>query len=82
MLVCCRNQAKKLESYMNVVSSSTVECLKLLVEPYPQPYKVAWIDNTSILVTHRCLVSFSCCIYSDSIMCDIIPMQVTHILLG
>ena len=67
---------------MNVVSSSTVERLKLPIEPRPQPYKVAWIDNTSIPVTHRCLISFSCGINSDSIMCDIIPMKVTHILLG
>ena len=86
MLVRCRNQAKNLiidgGSCMNVVSSSTVERLKFFVEPHPQPYKVAWIDNTFIPVTHRCLISFSCGIYSDSIMCDIIPMKVTHILLG
>ena len=93
MLVRCGNQVKKLiidgGSCMNVVSSSMVECLKLPVEPlklpvepHPQPYKVAWIDNTSIPVTHRCLISFSCGIYSDSIMCDIIPMKVIHILLG
>ena len=83
-------------SCMNVVSSSMVERLKLPVErlklpveplklpvePHPQPYKVAWIDNTSIPVTHRCLISFSCGIYSDSIMCDIIPMKIIHILLG
>ena len=43
---------------------------------------MAWIDNTSIPVTHRCLTYFSCGIYSDSIKCDIIHMQVTHILLG
>ena len=67
---------------MNVVSSSTVERFKFPFEPHPQPYKVAWIDNTSILVTHRCLISFSCGIYSDSIMCDIIPMKATHILLS
>ncbi|KAF3965530.1 hypothetical protein CMV_010297 [Castanea mollissima] len=86
MLVRCGNQAKKLiidgRSCMNVVSSSTVERLKLPIEPHLQPYKVAWIDNTSIPVTHRCLISFSCGIYSDSIMCDIIPMKVTDILLG
>ena len=85
MLVCCGNQAKNLiidgGSCMNVVSSSMVECLKLMVEPHPQPYKVAWIDNTSIPVTHRRLISFSCGIYSYSIMCDIIPMKVTHIIL-
>ena len=89
MLVRCRNQAKKLiidgGSSMNVVSSSTTERLKLPIESHPQPYKVAWIDNASIMVTHRCLFFFFFSfgsIYSDSIMCDIIPMQVIHILLG
>ena len=43
---------------------------------------MAWIDNTSILLTHRCLISFSCGIYSDFIIRDIIPMKITHILLG
>lgn len=60
MLVCCGNQVKKLiidgGSYMIVVSSSMLECLKFLLEPHPQPYKEAWIDNNSILVTHRCLM--------------------------
>ena len=59
MLVRCGNQAKKLiideGSCMSVVSSSTIERLKLLIESHPQPYKVAWIDNTFIMVTHRCL---------------------------
>ena len=43
---------------------------------------MAWIDNTYILLTHRCLISFSCGIYSDFIIRDIIPMKITHILLG
>ncbi|XP_028056995.1 uncharacterized protein LOC114260987 [Camellia sinensis] len=86
MLVRCGNQARKLiidgGSSMNVVSATTVERLKLPVQPHPHPYKVAWIDNTSIPVTQRCLVSFSYGFYNDSIWCDVIPMNVTHILLG
>jgi hypothetical protein len=86
MLVRCGDQARKLiidgGSCMNVVSTSTVERLKLPVQPHPQPYKVAWIDNTSILVIQRCLVSFSYGAYKDSIWCDVIPMKVAHIILG
>jgi hypothetical protein len=33
-------------SCMNVVLAFTVERLKILVKPHPQPYKVARIDNT------------------------------------
>ena len=86
MLLRVDNQPKKLVidsgSCMNVVPASTVERLKLPIEPHPHPYKVAWIDNTSIPVTQRCFVSFVSPNYSDSILCDVIPMNVTHILLG
>ena len=69
-------------SKMNVVSEATVERLILPIEPHPKPYKVAWINSTFIPVTERCLVSISCGQYNDSIWCDVIPMTVTHILLG
>ncbi|KAL5715946.1 hypothetical protein ACHQM5_017696 [Ranunculus cassubicifolius] len=86
MLVRCGNQARKLiidgGSCMNVVSTSTVERLKLPVQPHPHPYSVGWIDSTSLSVTQRCLVSLSCGTYTDSIWCDVIPMRVTHIILG
>ncbi|RVX23415.1 hypothetical protein CK203_000007 [Vitis vinifera] len=57
MLVRCGNQAQKLigdsGSYMNVVSASMVECLKLLVEPHPQPYKYfIWCDVILMKVAH------------------------------
>ena len=67
---------------MNVFSTSTIACLKLPVEPHPQPYKVAWINNMSILLNQQCLVSVSYGVYRDSIWCDVIPMQVAHIILG
>ena len=38
-------------SDMNVVSEAPVERLKLPTEPHPKPYKVVWINSTSILVT-------------------------------
>ena len=56
--------------------------LKLPIEPHPKPYKVAWINSTFLPVTKRCLVSISRGQYNDSIWCDVIPMTVTHILLG
>ena len=38
-------------SNMNVVSKATIERLKLPTKPHPKSYKVAWINNNSILVT-------------------------------
>ncbi|XP_050238175.1 uncharacterized protein LOC126687661 [Mercurialis annua] len=58
-----------------------------LVHCGDQPKKLiidGWLGSTTptIPVTRRCLVSFKCGGYSDSILCDIVPMHVTHILLG
>lgn len=81
-LVTCGKELRKLVidggSCMNVVSASTVERLKLPIQPHPQPYHVARIDNTTIPVNQRCLVSISSGKYRDSIWCVVVPMNVTH----
>lgn len=85
-LVCCDQETRKLiidgGSSMNVVSESTVQRLKLPIEPHSESYKVACINNSSISVTRRCLLSIKHGFYSDSIECDVIPMTVSHTLLG
>jgi len=70
-------------SGMNVISQEAVQKLKILIEKHPKLYKVNWVDDTSILVRHRCLVifSFGQC-YKEVVWCDISPMRVCHILLG
>lgn len=84
-LVISREQEKKLiidgGNSMNIVSNSTVNRLKLPIA-HPSTYKVAWIDNTSILVSKRYMVSITTGPYSDSIWYDVIPMNVRHILLS
>ncbi|PIN09388.1 hypothetical protein CDL12_18032 [Handroanthus impetiginosus] len=85
-LVSCRKETRKPitdgGNNMNVVSEATVQKLKLLIEPHPQPYKMAWINNASIPVTKRCLVAISQGPYSDFIWCDVLPMAAAHLLLG
>ena len=51
-------------------------------EKHPKPYKVAWVDDHSITMTGRCLVPFKIWICEDEMWCDIIPMNIAHILLG
>ena len=84
-IVCCETISQMLiidgGREMNVVFEANVERLKLPIEPHSKPYKLAWINSTFIPVMKRCLVSISCGQY-DSIWCDVIPMTVTHILLG
>lgn len=68
-------------SCMNVISSTAAEELKLPAELHPQPYHVAWINSSTILVTKCCLVTISYGHYKDSIWYDIVPMYVTRVLL-
>ncbi|KAJ0967944.1 hypothetical protein J5N97_024861 [Dioscorea zingiberensis] len=69
-------------SSMNVVSTTGVARLKLTPEPHPQPYRVAWVDKTSLPVSQRCLVPLQMGNYSDKVWCDVLPMDIAHILLG
>lgn len=42
--------------------------LKLPTESHPYPYKVAWVENTTILVNKWCFICTSIDSYSDSII--------------
>jgi hypothetical protein len=60
-----------------------VEKLELETIGHPKPYKVSWLQKGhQVMVTKQCLVEFNIGGYRDEIMCDVIPMDVCHILLG
>lgn len=45
--------------------------------------KVAWfMEGGDILVTHQCLVKFYIDKDRDEVRCDVVPLEVCHILLG
>ena len=44
-------------SSMNVVFKDAVKLLNLKVEPHSNPFRVAWVNDHTMLVTQRCLVS-------------------------
>ncbi|GFZ19760.1 hypothetical protein Acr_28g0004650 [Actinidia rufa] len=69
-------------SCINAVSSSTVSRLGLKPVPHPNPYHVSWVDTSSISIKQRCLVPIQILSYSDKIWCDVVPMDVGHIILG
>ena len=43
-------------SCVNAISTNAVKTLGLSTVPHPNPYKVSWIDSTSIPIKSRCLV--------------------------
>ncbi|KAK9750350.1 hypothetical protein RND81_02G190000 [Saponaria officinalis] len=72
------------ESCTNAASTMMVEKLKLPTLNHPQPYKLRWLSRgTEVQVDKQIILPFSIGkAYSDQVMCDIIPMDACHILLG
>ena len=67
----------------NLVSTEMVEKLSLRRTKHPIPYEVSWLHKGhQILVSEQCEFDFHIGPYKDKILCDVIPMDVCHILLG
>jgi hypothetical protein len=67
----------------NLVLTEMVEKLELKMINQPSPYKVSWLQKGhQVIVTKQCLVEFKIGGYNDKILCDVIPMDVCHVLLG
>jgi hypothetical protein len=67
----------------NLVSTEMVEKLELKTRKHPSPYRVTWLQKGhQVRVTKQCLVNFKMGNYRDEILCDVIPMDVCHVLLG
>ena len=67
----------------NLVSSELVKKLGLTTRPHQHPYHIQWLnDSGKAKVTQTCRVSFSIGSYSDSVDCDVVPMQACSLLLG
>ena len=60
-----------------------VEKLGLQTTKHPRPYRLQWLnDSGEVKVNKQVLVSFSIGRYEDEILCDVVPMQAGHLLLG
>jgi hypothetical protein len=67
----------------NLISTKTVEKLELETIEHPSLYKVSWLQKGhQVNVTKQCLVEIKIGGYKDEILCDVIPMDVCHLLLG
>jgi hypothetical protein len=67
----------------NLVSTEMVEKLELETIAHPSPYRVSWLQKRhQVNVTKQCLVEIKIGGYKDEILCDVIPMDVCHVLLG
>jgi hypothetical protein len=67
----------------NLVSTKMVEKLELETFAHPSPYKVSWLQKGhQVTITKQCLVEFKIGGYRNDILCEVIPMDVCHLLLG
>ncbi|XP_010546454.1 PREDICTED: uncharacterized protein LOC104818535 [Tarenaya hassleriana] len=70
-------------SCTNVASNSLVEKLGLLTQKHPKPYKLQWLNDSGETKVHRQVkVPFRIGKYEDEVLCDVVPMQAGHLLLG
>jgi len=71
------------ESCANVASTRVVDKFGLSTISHAKPYKLQWLSEVGeIIVNKQVLVAFSISKYKDEVLCDVVPMEVTHILLG
>jgi len=70
-------------SCANVASSRLVSKLNWDTKPYPRPYKLQWLSEyEEVKVTQQVKVCLIIGRYNDRVLCDVIPMEATHIMLG
>ncbi|XP_024014542.1 uncharacterized protein LOC112088496 [Eutrema salsugineum] len=70
-------------SCTNVASQSMVEKLGMQTIKHPHPYNLRWLNNQRQLkVTKQVTVPFKIGRYEDDVLCDVLPMEAGHILLG
>ena len=68
-------------SCTNVARTTKLEKLGMQTIKHPRPYKLQWLnDSGEVGVNKQVLISFSIGKYKDEVLCDVIPMQVEHLL--
>jgi len=70
-------------SCCNCCSIRLVSKLSLTIISHPKPYKLQWLNEQGeMIVNQQVKIPFSIGDYYDEVLCDIIPMEARHILLG
>ncbi|XP_072076547.1 uncharacterized protein [Arachis hypogaea] len=70
-------------SWTNVANTLMVEKLSLTCVQHPKPYTLQWLnDSGEIKVDKQVIIAFSVGKYVYQALCDVVPMQACHLLLG
>ncbi|KAF7814914.1 Transposon Ty3-G Gag-Pol polyprotein [Senna tora] len=70
-------------SCADVASTTLIDKLGLKCEKHSAPYRLQWLnDSGKVKVTKQVVIAFSIGKYEDEVICDVVPMQASHLLLG
>ena len=64
------------------MSSNIVACLGLKFVLNPKSYNVSCVNNNSITVNDKCLFPIKFIDFHDEIWCNMIPINLGHVILG
>ena len=72
-----------LGSTKNIILEEETQKLQLVGITHAHPYRFTWLNKGhNVLVNEQVLVDFSIGGYQDKILCDVLPMDACHLLLG
>ena len=69
-------------SSLNVVSKTVIARMNLTFEPHPRSFHIPWINDTTLLISERCLIHIQIGNHLACVWYDVLPMNIGHILLG
>ncbi|XP_019414591.1 PREDICTED: uncharacterized protein LOC109326356 [Lupinus angustifolius] len=70
-------------SCTNVASTRIVSILNLETKTHPTPYRLQWLSEVGeMLVGKQVEVPFTIGSYEDSVLCNVVDMEASHLLLG
>ena len=66
-----------------MASTRVVDKFGLSTISHTKPYKLQWLSEVGeIIVNKQVLINFFIGKYKDEVLCNVVPMEATHVLLG
>jgi hypothetical protein len=70
-------------SQKNLISVEVVKQLGFLTTAQPQPYTIGWLhQGWDLCVSRQCRLPYSIKPFTDDVLCDVSPLDVSDVLLG
>ncbi|KAL1225401.1 hypothetical protein V5N11_009055 [Cardamine amara subsp. amara] len=70
-------------SCTNAAIKYLVDKLGIPKTKHPRPYRLKWLnDDTELKISEQVTIPFSIGKYANQVVCDVVPMQAGHLLLG